>query len=55
MIKRLKSRLHHLGHAGEPYIHTLYCGVLFFEGHGLYAMVGGVLGIFVLFNTVFGD
>ena len=37
---------------GESYIHVTYCVVLFIEGHGLYALVGGVLGVAVLFNIL---
>lgn len=55
MLKKMKLKLHDLGHAGEPWIHSLYCGVLFIEGHGLYAVVGGILGLFVLTNALFGD
>lgn len=52
----LKSeKVQHTLHRGEAWVHALYCGVLFIEGHGLYATVGGVLGMIVLINTIFGD
>ncbi len=44
--------VHKTLHLGESWTHALYCGVLFVEGHGLYAVVGGILGIFVVLNMV---
>ncbi len=57
MINRVilsREKLHHTFHFGETWTHALYCGALFIEGHGLYAVIGGVLGIFVVLNTLVG-
>lgn len=55
MLEKIKHRLSRLTHEGEPWIHSAYCAVLYVEGHGLYAMIGGVLGLFVLANIIPGD
>lgn len=57
MFTRIKHLIHvnalrHGAHVGEPWLHALYCAVLAVEGHGLYAIVGGVLGVCVFLNIV---
>lgn len=35
-------------HKSESVLHMLYCGAVFVEGHGMYAMAGGALGVVCL-------
>lgn len=52
-----KARAHKVGkaaHVSEPWVHAIYCMVLFAEGHGLYATIGGVLGVVVVVSNLFG-
>jgi hypothetical protein len=44
------EKLAKVSHKSETVVHAAYCSVLFIEGHGFYAMIGGVLGLVVLFN-----
>jgi hypothetical protein len=44
------KRLAVVSRRSEALIHATYCSVLFIEGHGTYAIIGGVLGLVVLFN-----
>ncbi len=53
-IRAKSARIHHTLHLGETWTHAIYCGVLFVEGHGMYASVGGVLGAFVVLNLIVG-
>lgn len=39
---------------GEHWTHALYCAALFLEGHGFYALIGGVLGVFVILHIFVG-
>lgn len=39
------EKIHAVSERSEHWIHVIYCGALYSEGHGLYATVGGVLGI----------
>ena len=32
-------------HKSENVLHILYCGAVWFEGHGIYATMGGMLGV----------
>jgi len=57
MIEKLKVKketLYHSIHKGEHWAHVAYCGILYIEGHGIYAMAGGVLGVFVFLSIVVG-
>lgn len=42
-------------HLGEPWLHAAYCVLVFIEGHGLYAIAAGVLGIVVVLLAIMGD
>lgn len=53
-VREKAHKAHHALHVGESWTHALYCGVLFVEGHGLYATVGGALGFVVLLNLLLG-
>lgn len=58
LLRNLRARLHKVGHAAgtsEPWFHVAYCSALFVEGHGLYATIGGVMGVVVLVAHLFGE
>lgn len=56
MLDRLKayreklrhSRAPEVLHEGHGFAHLVYCVAVFFEGHGLYALMGGILALFTL-------
>lgn len=48
------GRFHKVTAHGEHWIHAIYCGALYIEGHGLYAVIGGVLGLVVILNIIIG-
>lgn len=57
MIDKIKAKtknVHRVLDKGEHWTHAAYCGILFFEGHGTYASVGGLLGVFVVLNMFVG-
>ena len=60
-MKALKSiwqdirRAHTVRAYSAELLHIAYCLLIFAEGHGLYATVGGVLGVFLIINTISGD
>lgn len=54
LIRHKTARVHAILHHGEHWTHAVYCGVLYVEGHGVYATVGGVLGALVVVNLILG-
>ena len=46
--KAHRQWVHKVSEKLESWTHVAYCSVLYIEGHGLYATIGGVLGIVVL-------
>jgi hypothetical protein len=56
-LAAFRAKAHKVGKVAgvsEPWLHVAYCGALFVEGHGVYALVGGALGAAVLLAQVFG-
>ena len=35
--------------------HTAYCGAIFMEGHGIYPVMAGIMGIFVTLELLKGE
>jgi len=46
------NKYHRTAVRGETFTHAIYCFVLFFEGHGAYAVVGGVVGVFIVLASI---
>lgn len=42
-------------HAARHYCHLIYFGLVFFEGHGLYAIMGAVLFVISVPAVFFGE
>lgn len=56
-MKNLLHRLRvwHFTHKGETLAHLTYLGAAVFEGHGIYALSAGVLGVFVVVGLLVGE
>lgn len=46
---------HRVRRNAEHALHTAYCGLIFIEGHGFYAIAGGALALTLIVNWVLGD
>lgn len=46
----MMEKITKLLHDGEHMLHIAYCGLIYMEGHGLYAVAGGALGVVVAIN-----
>lgn len=50
-----KTRIPVMLHEGHGFAHLLYCVAVFFEGHGLYSIMGGVLAAIGFAMLVIGS
>jgi hypothetical protein len=48
LVKFKNGCVHKIAHAGEYYCHLAYGGMVFVEGHGIYAWLGGGFFMFGL-------
>ena len=52
---KVGSRLHKSLHKGETVLHIGYCYFVFMEGHGMYPLLGGAMGLFVVVQALLGE
>lgn len=61
MARNARHRLAQCAHTrhavknGAVTTHVLYCGAVFIEGHGAYPLIAGVMGAFVLAESLLGE
>ena len=54
MRQRLTQFLHRVGHS-EVWLHGAYYAAVFIEGHGVYTIIAGVLGVVVIIQHFVGE